>query len=61
MVRHLITGRLHNLLGPSANVTEFKFDHVAAGLTDDVVVVILQFTELVSGIRASDDFEGHSQ
>ncbi len=50
MIGHLITGRLHHLLGPFRDITKVQFNHIPTVLTDDMVMVILQLTEFILNI-----------
>jgi hypothetical protein len=50
VVGHLITCRLHHLIRPIGDVTKIQFDHIPAGFTDDMVMVILQLTEFIFNI-----------
>jgi len=47
MIGDLITCGLHHLLGPFRDITKVQFDHMTACFTDDMVMVILQLTELI--------------
>ncbi len=59
VIDHLITCGLGHLFRPIRNVAEIQFDDIPARLADDMVVVILQLTKLISDTRTTDDFEGH--
>jgi hypothetical protein len=61
MIDHLIACGFHHLFGPIRNVTKVQFNHIPACLADDMVVVILQLTKLISDIRPVDDFENKPQ
>jgi hypothetical protein len=61
MIDHLITCGFRHFFGPIRNVTEIQFDHIPACLADDMVVVILQLTKPIFGIRSVDDFEDEPQ
>jgi hypothetical protein len=61
MIDDLITRGFRHLFGPIRNITEIQFDHIPAGLADDMVMVILQLTKLVFDIRPVDHFEDEFQ
>ncbi len=61
MIDDLITCGLRHLLRPIGNITKVQFDHVPACLTDDMMVVVFYFTELIFNTRPISDFKGHAQ
>jgi hypothetical protein len=61
MIGHLIASGLPHLLRPTGDVTKFEFDHMPTSFTDNMVMVILQLTELILHIRSIRDFEDDSQ
>jgi hypothetical protein len=61
MIDHLITRGFRHLFGPIRDVAEIQFDHIPTCLADNMVVVILQLTKLISDTRTIDDFKDHAQ
>jgi hypothetical protein len=60
MIDHLITCGLCHLFGPIQNITEIQFGHIPASLADDMVMVVVYFTEFISNTRTIDDFKNHA-
>jgi hypothetical protein len=61
MIDHLKACGFRHLLGPIRNVTKVQLHDIPACLADDMVVVILQLTKLISDTRTTDDFKDHTQ
>jgi hypothetical protein len=61
MIDHLIARRFRHLSGPVRNITKIQFLHVPTCLADDMVMVVLHFTESIFNTWTVDDFEDNAQ
>ena len=59
MIDDLITCGLRHLLRPIRNITKIQFDHIPAGLADDMMMVVFYLTELIFNTRPIGDFKDH--
>jgi hypothetical protein len=61
MVDDLITCRFRHLFGPIRNVAEIQFDHVPTCLADDMVMMVLYFTDSIFNTRTVDDLKDNAE